>query len=83
MWAVDSGGDRLGQWVTHARNVQDDLREAFGTRIDVIDGVALMTDADDTGGLARAWYGDIWFSSSPEPGPPGDSDPRPSGGRLE
>jgi hypothetical protein len=25
-----------------------------------------MADADDTGGSARAWYGEIRFSDSPE-----------------
>ena len=67
MLALDSGPELVGQWVTQVRNVREDLREAFGIDIDIIDGVALMTDADDTGDTVRAWYGDIYFSASPQP----------------
>jgi len=65
MQAVDSGPEQVGQWITHVRDVRTDLREVFGVDIDVIDGIALMTDTDDTGGSVRTWYGDIYFSASP------------------
>jgi len=29
----------------------------------MISGVAIMTDSDDTGESATAWYGDITFSA--------------------
>lgn len=64
MWAVDSGEERAGEWVDHVRDVRADWRAAFGEDIDSLDGVALMTDADDTGGSARAWYADIRFSAA-------------------
>jgi hypothetical protein len=66
MWAVDSGEGHAGQWTRHVRDVRADWRKAFGEDIDSLDGVALMTDADDTGGVAQAWYADIYFSASPE-----------------
>jgi hypothetical protein len=66
MWAVDSGTEKAGEWVTHVRDVRADFKAAFGMDITEIDGVALMTDADDTGSSARAWYGSIRFSDSRE-----------------
>jgi hypothetical protein len=67
MWALDSGEARVGQWVSHSRDLRADWRAAFGEDIVTLDGLALMTDADDTGGSARAWYADIHFSSSMDP----------------
>jgi len=61
--AVDSGSKRSGIWVDHKRNVRADLKEQFGEDIPAIDAVALMTDADNSGGRAEASYGDIWFSA--------------------
>jgi hypothetical protein len=63
MLAVDSGAAGAGAWVRHKRNVRDDLRAAFGDDVTEIDAVAVMTDGDNGGRRARAWYGDIFFSS--------------------
>lgn len=63
--ALDSGEDRAGEWVHHARDLRADWREAFGEELDRLDGLALMTDADDTGGSVRAWYADIRLSGAP------------------
>jgi hypothetical protein len=62
MLAVDSGAAKAGTWVSHKRNVRDDLRAAFGDDITVIDAVAVMTDGDNGARRARAWYGDLFFS---------------------
>lgn len=67
MWALNSGDAETGHWVSHARDLRADWRAAFGEDITSLDGLALMTDADDTGGVARAWYADIRFSASAEP----------------
>lgn len=63
MIAVDSGDEMAGEWVTHARDVSADYRRLFGSRPGRVDAVAIMTDTDNTGQSATAWYGDIWFSS--------------------
>ena len=65
MWAVDSGSEHVGQWRSHARDIRADWLAAFGEEIDSIDGLALMTDTDNSGLFARAWYADIHFSSEP------------------
>ena len=44
------------------RDVEADYRAAFGEAPPPISGVALMTDADNTGGSALAYYGDITLS---------------------
>jgi len=62
MVAVDSGNARAGHWREHRRNIREDFRRFFGRDITRTDGIAIMTDSDNTGGSARADYGDIWFS---------------------
>ena len=61
--AVRSGTQQLGQWLQEKRNIQQDFERVFGTRIDHIDAVAIMTDTDNSGQSAVAWYGDIYFST--------------------
>lgn len=62
MIAVDSGSESLGQWISHSRNIREDYRQLFGEDASSVDAVALMSDTDNTGLKASAWYGDIWFS---------------------
>jgi hypothetical protein len=59
MVAVRSGpGDG---WRTERRDVRADFRRFHGEEVDVIDAVAIMTDCDNRGGSAEAWYGEIRF----------------------
>ncbi|GGC66482.1 hypothetical protein GCM10011362_13650 [Marinobacter halophilus] len=59
MVAVNSGSDQVGQWVTLERDIVADYREAFGEEPPRIMGVAIMSDADNTGERAQAWYRDL------------------------
>ena len=59
MIVVDSGSGRLGQWVEHERNIHDDYVRAFSEEPPQVSGIAIMTDADNTGESAVAYYGDI------------------------
>ena len=54
---------RSASGVTERRNVRADFRELFGESVRYVDAVAIMTDTDNTGGTAVAYYGDITFSS--------------------
>lgn len=65
MIVVESGGEKLGEWQHERRNVARDYERAFGGKAPVISGVAIMTDTDDTGEAAVAWFGDIAFRASP------------------
>jgi len=66
VWSVQKGSDRTGEWITHTRNVREDWRAAFGSDIERLDGVALMTDADNSGSRSEARYGRIRFCAEPD-----------------
>jgi hypothetical protein len=61
MIVVESGGDRVNQWVDEERNVYEDYKQAFGEEPPMISGVVIMTDSDNTGESVTAYYGDILF----------------------
>jgi hypothetical protein len=61
MFVVESGTDKLNQWVVEERNIYEDYKKAFGEEPPMISGVAIMTDTDNTGESATAYYGDILF----------------------
>ena len=64
MIAVQSGGKRTGNWIVETQNILEDYKEAFGEDPPAITGVAIMTDSDNTGGTATAYYGDIIFKKN-------------------
>ena len=61
--AVRSGDALAGRWVEERRDVRADFRELFGESVRHVDAVAIMTDTDNAGGEAVAYYGDITFTS--------------------
>ena len=63
MVAVESGPERTGRWLEERRNVRADYRRLFGESVERADAVALMTDTDNSGGRAIAFYGDIRFTA--------------------
>lgn len=62
MVVIESGSDQAQEWLSEKRNILQDYRDAFGEDPPHISGVAIMTDSDNTGEAAKAWYGDIVFS---------------------
>lgn len=63
MIALQSGDADVGRWIQEKRDVRADFRRLFGDEVDAIDAVAIMTDTDNSGQSATAWYGDISFAS--------------------
>ncbi len=61
MIVVESGTAKLNTWITEERNVYEDYKRTFGEEPPMISGVAIMTDTDNTGEAAEAYYGDIVF----------------------
>lgn len=61
MIVVESGAEKVGVWVEESRNVYQDYKQAFGEDPSFINGVAIMTDTDNTKERAVAFYGDIRF----------------------
>lgn len=56
---LDSGPTHVKTWRQHVRDIAKDYRLAFGEEPGPLMGLALMTDSDNTGTRARAWYRDI------------------------
>ncbi len=63
MIAVRGGKEGLGRMLSEKRNIREDWMRAFGEDIETIDAVAIMTDTDNSGQKARAWYGQPFFSA--------------------
>jgi hypothetical protein len=59
MVAVESGPELTGRWVQEERDVYEDYRLLFGAEPPMVKGIAVMTDSDNTGGSAVAYYDDI------------------------
>lgn len=49
MVPIDQGRVRVGQWVSHERNVLEDYRRAFGKEPPAEASIAIMNDSDNTG----------------------------------
>lgn len=65
MLVVASGETGLGRWVDFERDIEADYVQAFGKPPVRLIGLALMTDANNTGQSAEAWYGPITWSARP------------------
>jgi hypothetical protein len=64
MIVVESGPQKVGTWVDEERNIYEDYKRAFGEEPPMINGVAIMSDTDNTKEQATAYYGDIVFQES-------------------
>lgn len=61
MIVAESGRDKLGRWQEVKRNIVEDYRRAFGEDPGRVTAIGIMTDTDNTGEHAHAYYGDILF----------------------
>lgn len=62
--AVQSGDANIGQWIHQSRNIRDDYQRLVGKDVTQADAIAIMTDTDNSGREATAYYGNISLSSS-------------------
>ena len=62
--AVQSGPSNAGRWVTEQRDILADFRRVFDEEPPKAGAIAIMTDTDNTGAEATAWYGDITLSTT-------------------
>ncbi len=72
MYVLRSGAQDVGSWRVERRDVYADYRRAFGREPPPVSDIAIMTDTDNTGEAATAFYGDIAFrrrGSAPAPLP--------------
>lgn len=63
MLAVRDKRDAAGRWTYQKQDVAADFKALYGFQPRFIDGIAIMTDTDNSGGTASASYGDIFFSA--------------------
>ena len=61
MIVAESGREKLGAWQEQTQDVYEDFRRAFGEEPGRITAIGIMTDTDNTGENAHAYYGDITF----------------------
>ena len=59
MIVVESGKGKAGQWISEERNVFEDYKRLFGSEPPEISFIAVMTDTDNTGESAIAYFDDI------------------------
>lgn len=64
MIVLQSGNAKANQWIDETRHLAEDYRRAFGREPPSALGIAIMTDTDNTGESATAYYGDITLSKS-------------------
>jgi len=67
MIAVESGESKTGRWIDERRNVFEDFRMHFGQDPPRVGAISIMTDTDNTGEKAIAWYGPIRVLSLSSP----------------
>ncbi|MFV1871802.1 MAG: DUF3047 domain-containing protein [Oleiphilus sp.] len=63
MMAIRDAQDKTGVWFQEKRHVGNDFSSWLSRDIQQIDGVAIMTDTDDSQGHAIVYYADIFFSA--------------------
>jgi len=56
---MESGPQRLGRWLDYERDIRADFEKAFGEPPGALVAVGIMTDTDNTGETAQAWYGPL------------------------
>ena len=56
---VESGPERLNQWVDFDRDIEADFRKAFGEAPGALIGLGLMSDSNNSGASITAWYGPL------------------------
>lgn len=60
---VESGPDKVGQWIAESRDVATDFKKAFGHDAPRITGVAIGNDTDNTDEKVTTWFGDVSFEN--------------------
>jgi uncharacterized protein YceK len=64
---VESGPQKLKQWLDYERNIKADFERAFGEAPGALVGIALMTDTDNTRSSATAYYGPVSLHTPAQP----------------
>ncbi|MBI4852840.1 MAG: DUF3047 domain-containing protein [Acidobacteria bacterium] len=60
---VETGTEKLGQWVSIERNIYEDFKRIYKTEPKKIVAVGIMTDSDQTKDFLTSYYKDIVFKA--------------------
>ena len=63
-YVLSTTKENLNEWVTVKANVKNHFKKLHDIDVDILNGVALMTDTDQTGLKAISYYQNIYFSSN-------------------
>lgn len=66
MIAAETGNNISNEWKIEVQNIYEDYQKAFGEIPPRINGIAIMTDSDNTKESSTALYGNIIFKQSSE-----------------
>jgi len=56
---MESGPQKLNQWLDYERDVRADFEKAFGEAPGALVSIGIMTDTDNTESSTTAWYGPV------------------------
>ena len=62
-YVLSTTKNNLNEWVTVSTNVKEDFQKLYNLNVEEIEGVAIMTDTDNSKKTAIAYYQNIYFSS--------------------
>ena len=62
-YVLSTTKNNLNEWVTVKTNVKEDFKKLHDLNISLIEGVAIMTDTDNSKKIAISYYQNIYFSS--------------------
>jgi hypothetical protein len=60
---LSSSKDNLNKWITVKANVKEDFKKFHDLDVNILDGLAIMSDTDNSKMKAIAYYQNIYFSS--------------------
>ena len=55
--------ENFNEWISVKSNVKEDFKKFHNLELDEIDGIAIMTDADNSNSKAISYYQNIYFSA--------------------
>jgi hypothetical protein len=61
-YVLASTNDNLNEWVTVKSNVKEDFKKYHDLDVNELDGLAIMSDTDNSKMKAVAYYQNIYFS---------------------
>ena len=61
---LKSGAGNVGKWFSETVNIQKDYQRLFGGKMPSVEGIAILSDSDNTSSSAIADYDDIKIEKS-------------------